>query len=1118
MEKFSPTNKKPSPMGKKLDKDFNKKFKMAGMNINEVDGMLTEKEESLKKKIWDLSKMETLVHSDPKLSSKYNEMAEDGEERFGYHYNETIMNILFNDYVLNSAQYLQKYKNAIPSKKKRRDKSGIDQLQNKLQGKEKEDGKDKKEKKSKKDESTDIEETTGAASSGAFTPSLGFKKAKDNVYEETEEIDETTTTSSAGDYAYVGPFRKRGKNHPADKPMWDGGEIIGENHLINPDVYKNIFNMLNESSIDNIDLGKIETPFLQRILSDLMNGANWKTNDSVKSIQRELRKRGILKNPTNEGFLDNIDLSRVETPFLQRILSDLMNSANWKTNNSVKSIQGELRKRGVLKTPTNEMEIYEHHANTKNEKIDYILSVTNKSGEALSSQELMELPDETIDLMYKDLEKAQGVSEGEAIDEKSKSKAQQRFMGMVRAYQKGEMDDASASVKKAADSMSAKDAEDFASTKHDELPEKIEEASKTDVSFGEVQKLANEIDNSEIGDEDEVIENFLEGKEMSIAQLKWFINKFIDSGRAKQFGDDEYYKIEYVVSVINDMLDQKSDAKRQADKELAKREFERTPYGKDMLSQEMSEAADTEDVYVKYHSEKPDEVPFKDKEGNEYQEVWAVYPDGKKDIGYYSFREDLVYSWDWFRKNILGEGMISGNETTMAMDANNPTSMANTMKEGEEDNQLRDFGKSESGVDNDNNPWDSQKTKRNIGGKKMEDIDKPVMTEDGHCRADERPVLGKIAGEKGSCEKKDKSKRSKSEKEANKFNEKVRKERESKKEKNIKMKKDELKKELEDSEKQTKKLKEMFNISEDKRPSALVQLDRLHKENEKNFDGDMSDSGTAEVAKKVMDGEDMAKDQYTDVPENPYELAEKIEKEKMKEHDYDSFDNVGNSTNDNNKEIPKRNATDDEAEDIMKDRGLGMQDIVYDNKPDQRFEERMEKDMGEDIYKQRQEKMAHRSEAPMYNKDSQPIEDGVEKDQYEKNINKYNSRRGVNESKVTGKYKDEFGNTKFIDFKINETVETTNVEGMIKLNLSGLGNTYTQDVKENSEMRDMISAFEYYLNANDNNVVKISKKQTLSESKEVTAINEELEKMKKLWNYSSEKHLNTKGIKKNFND
>ena len=60
------------------------------------------------------------------------------------------------------------------------------------------------------------------------------------------------------------------------------------------------------------------------------------------------------------------------------------------------------------------------------------------------------------------------------MKEEAVSKAQQRFMGMVRAEQKGEMKNASPEVKEAAASMKAKDVKKYAETKHDGLPEKKE--------------------------------------------------------------------------------------------------------------------------------------------------------------------------------------------------------------------------------------------------------------------------------------------------------------------------------------------------------------------------------------------------------------------------------------------------------------------------------------------------------------------------------------------------------------------------------------------------------------------------------------------------------------------
>ena len=55
----------------------------------------------------------------------------------------------------------------------------------------------------------------------------------------------------------------------------------------------------------------------------------------------------------------------------------------------------------------------------------------------------------------------------------AKSKEQQRLFGMVHAYQKGELEDASQEVKGLADDMSYKSVKDFAETKHKGLPEKV---------------------------------------------------------------------------------------------------------------------------------------------------------------------------------------------------------------------------------------------------------------------------------------------------------------------------------------------------------------------------------------------------------------------------------------------------------------------------------------------------------------------------------------------------------------------------------------------------------------------------------------------------------------------
>jgi hypothetical protein len=70
----------------------------------------------------------------------------------------------------------------------------------------------------------------------------------------------------------------------------------------------------------------------------------------------------------------------------------------------------------------------------------------------------------------------------------AQSKAQQLFMGMVHAVQKGDMEAPSKEVDKAADSMSKKDAKDYASTSHKGLPNKKENMNITRQRLKELVK------------------------------------------------------------------------------------------------------------------------------------------------------------------------------------------------------------------------------------------------------------------------------------------------------------------------------------------------------------------------------------------------------------------------------------------------------------------------------------------------------------------------------------------------------------------------------------------------------------------------------------------------------
>ena len=72
------------------------------------------------------------------------------------------------------------------------------------------------------------------------------------------------------------------------------------------------------------------------------------------------------------------------------------------------------------------------------------------------------------------------------------SRAQQKFFGIVRAIQKGEMAPTTPETAKAAADMKKKDVKDFASTKHKGLPDKkeVKEETKYDRYDAEKKKFA----------------------------------------------------------------------------------------------------------------------------------------------------------------------------------------------------------------------------------------------------------------------------------------------------------------------------------------------------------------------------------------------------------------------------------------------------------------------------------------------------------------------------------------------------------------------------------------------------------------------------------------------------
>ena len=409
-----------TPRGKEFDKELTK----SNIRIDELDKKtLNEKKYKLKRKIFSLPKMEAMVHADPRLSSIYNQMAEEGRDKYGYHYNETIMNIIFNDYVLNSPKYLQKYKNTKPAKKKRRDKFGIEQMKKQYDGADKIKSKENKKDMDETQEMTnfsrygkgsgtidsnmgDLNETVKSEdvkSSKRDNPKKGEfagekfsgKSIAKKPVDEEKEIDESTSTASAGNYQYAGPgvWSKTGK--PAmRRPFWVGGTVIGEsNYLIESEGFKNYYKLLNEDMNTTIKEhhkddkdGQIDF-ILKNInnIKDLKEVLSKLSEKEVKRFYDELEKDMGLIDETETSLIDQNPSTMANKP---QPVGDLGNSVEM----GVSSMN-------------------EHHLDTREEKIDYVC----KAFDIIINQKffddekiktiLMKKSDDEIHSVYLDAEK-----------------------------------------------------------------------------------------------------------------------------------------------------------------------------------------------------------------------------------------------------------------------------------------------------------------------------------------------------------------------------------------------------------------------------------------------------------------------------------------------------------------------------------------------------------------------------------------------------------------------------------------------------------------------------------------------------------------------------------------
>lgn len=1169
-QKFKPTLNKPAnQQSQRFENNFNRTMNGVGVKLNEVDGLLTEKEQSLKKKIFSLAKMEALVFSDPKLSAVYEEMADNGEEKYGYHYNETIQNMIFNDYVLNSPKYLQKYKMAIPKEKKRRDKSGINQLKKAGEEKMTQSGLPKQTKTDVKEGEEQLTKVMFLVNENdpenpdvfAYFPEIKHqgiyrtayshvgqhsaihpdyanesRQATPEEYQDLktelegqgynleiinkDSISETTSaggsaavatgiaggsnTSSTGQYSTPAAWgsgdlmKTKGKSNIMRKPIWKGGTIIQESqYLTDPSGFEKYVNELSQQ--DDID-------FIQKH-SEAYGSLDKMNPDNLNIIKTDIQK-GNLDEP-------NLDVSEY---------NDLKNEGKFGDNLGVtKGMDWEANLWNVLE---------DNYGMSNDDVIKLLDSQTSfvekcyKEGKS---------PNDTAKELYNIYQ---------SITEVAKSKAQQRLFGMAHAAQKGDipMNKLGGAAKKIAKTVSVKDVEDFASTKHEDLPEKVDEnedliefdipewalsalinGDKSGLEDEDITKLNNFINQvvatygnaifmlGDIDGEDNLgfkHKNDIDNLGSNVYRLYIKPRKQNEDIEKINENDNEYVvgkfydnKGIYKGVVKGNHVFQRHDADKTFKEYGKKYHIEKIKNQNTNINELHQDALISSEVVD--IQPRAGEKPFMMQDGK-YQYETATYKDGRKDIVVYSFNDDVYYDYEKWRK------FMGINETDQSMIDTNPQSMANKSQPVGDLGGNVPMGTQQTGGMNEeefiphgsytvsntggyeimlNDAGDAARIRDAFGSDNPQTSDwleiEYIPTEDG----DSEPVI-----------------------DPNGYNiplNQVMKLQEQKNNNDMTLL-EELNKELKAFSVHHNKLVKM---NEDRKISAEVNRQRVIDQNPTNFKKDLQHSGTKEIIN--VEKELQWKDQQTDV-KDPQKLGLDIEKQEIKSTDAEGDEhlkNVGDSANDKGDEIPKRNRSDEEQEEVEL-YTKGLHSTKFDIEPSERFKDRMKADMGDKIYAQRQKQLEDGEEQPLYNKESVPTYKGEE-------MNQFNKYRDVNESMITGRYIDALGKRRLIDFMVSEVKINEDVENLFELDFTGLGNTYNSKTVNNkvSVNEGVVQIMESHKFFTDGKNVYAVKKpvENLNENvdKKQSIVNEQHEKMKHLLGYKPQDFVDTKNVKKN---
>jgi hypothetical protein len=668
------------------------------------------------------------------------------------------------------------------------------------------------------------------------------------------------------------------------------------------------------------------------------------------------------------------------------------------------------------------------------------------------------------------------------VDEKSVSKSQQRFMGMVHAAQKGELENPSPAVAKAADSMSDKDAEDFASTKHKGLPNHVKEGEEEFDSPEDDQKITYKYDPAYNAKKMQGNQQVTPSKEKQA---------FVDF-LMKNYGVDSLDKLSYkqrqdvISKVMNKQVVMPQPVAPEADEVGA--DISNATVGADdkgvVTEVGSGVSAGAGSTIAPQSMVKPNQPQNLDPLVELGRLISAAMEKNVDDNEAKELANDFIQRGHLQGKpvqkiiSLMGAKMKSMGITEKF--SSSPTDdHENSFEYFVETYHNGQFGQLKQLLNKIKEEGELKNLRLYLDEMGQQEVKDWAFDNIGESMIDDQPDSMVNASDTSMAHTMDSPELNTAGVPADGDGSTSTTPQE------------------EPPITESKKIKNK-NMNEDRKTPSMLNLDKVKRETAALTSKDMAQADALKQTKVYPEPKDFYIEQDVDKVQKDAKSGEEIEKEmlaKIQPKD-EALHNNGDSTSGNNS-IPKRNLTKAEMLELAMNRGKGIHNFVADNKPADKFEERMKKDMGEDMYKLRQDKMKFDAKAPMYNKDTQPTESGEDKEQFDKN------KHGFNEA-FSGKYSDDFGKLRIVEFQLADVKEVASVEGGHKLTVDGMGNKYTQKVNESLNFKDITSKYDFYLV--EGAVVKTPAK--VEEVKQV--VNEAFEKMKHLMNYNSNEFVNTK--------